>query len=407
MNARERLAELLHDRADLGAARGEGDFLVSAEHLVVDLADRGNDRRGAAQAALAELARANLFPGNRTLLDRHAEVFRHLDERTARDGREDGIGMGLRNDKRAILLHEQHVRATRFLDVGAGLRVEVKVVAVAVAMSFHDRLQGHSVVQAGLDVAGAVRSSAVVLGHTQLDGLKAALEVGADRRYENAELVLIGGSNADDVAGREHERTHVQRRARAERRNPCSVRLDDLLHRFDEAILGERRHFKTLRRVVHARGVHVGAEAHDVPVLGGIRLQAFEDLLAIVKDACALGDIQRMVGGQLAFAPLAVLVVAHIAVIRLAIAEIEATPIQILLLDCHCLLLHANVDSRGHHDTTNFSRAKQNLPIGHTTEFKVARWSSIISCSAASQAHPCGNRKRKRSFHNASHALMI
>ena len=71
----------------------------------------------------------------------------------------------------------------------------------------------------------------------------------------------------------------------------------------------------------------------------GVGLQALKDLLAVMEDAAALGDMQGVVGGQAAFVPLAVLPMGLVAVIGLHVAKAEATPIDILLLDSHMSLL--------------------------------------------------------------------
>ena len=247
--------------------------------------------------------------------------------------------MRLRNDEGAILLHEQDVSATGLLDIGAGLGVEIQVLGITLAVSLHRGLQGHGVVEAGLDVAGAVRCGAVVLGNAQLDGLKAALKVRTDRGHENAERVLRSGSHADYVTGADHKRTHIQGCARAEGRNPCGIGRDDLLDGLDKLVLGERGHLEALRRVVHTLSVHVGTETDDAAVLGGVGLQALKDLLAVVEDTTALGDMQGVVGGQATLVPLAILPMSLVAVIGLHVAKAEATPIDILLLDSHMSLL--------------------------------------------------------------------
>ena len=137
----------------------------------------------------------------------------------------------------------------------------------------------------------------------------------------------------------DHERAHVKRGAGAERRHPRGVRLDDLLDRLDEAVLREGGHDQALGGIGHAPGVHVGAEADDGAVLGGVGLEALEDLLTVMEDARALGQRDGVVGGEAALVPRAVLVVGYVAVIRLAVAEVEIAPVQILLLNGHRELL--------------------------------------------------------------------
>ena len=241
-------------------------------------------------------------------------------------------------DPERVAVNEQDVGATGLLDVGAGLGVQVEIVGIALGVGLDGGLEAHGVVQAGLDVAGAVRCGAVVVGDAQLDGLEATLVVGAHRRHEDAEGVLGRGGDADDVAGADHERADVERGAGAKGRNPRGVGLDDLLDGLNEAVLGEGRHLEALGGVEHALGVLVRTEADDVAALGGVGLEALEDLLAVVEDAAALGDVHGVVGGQAALVPLAVLPVGLVAVVGLHVAEAKAAPVQILLLNCHCML---------------------------------------------------------------------
>ena len=200
-------------------------------------------------------------------------------------------------------------------------------------MRLHGRAQRHGVVQTGLDVAGAVRRGAVVFGHAQLDRLQAALEVRADGRDQDAERVLGSRSHADDLAGADHERAHVQRGAGAKRRHPRSVRLHNFLNGLDEAILRKARHLKTLSGIEHAACIHVRTEANDGTLFGGVSLQTLEHFLAIMENAGALGKMQVVVGGQTALVPLAILPMSFVAVVGLMVAEIKAAPVKILLLD--------------------------------------------------------------------------
>ena len=232
---------------------------------------------------------------------------------------------------RALFVDEQEVGAAGLFDVGAGLGVAVHVVGISVGMRLDACLERHGVVETCLDVAGAVRCSAIEVGRGDLDGLDAARVVRADGGNEDAELVLVSGLDADDVAGRDHEGTDVERCARAERRNPGGVCLDDFLDRLDELLLGERRHHEAGGRIVHALGVEVGAEADDIPVFGGVCLEALEDLLAVMEDARALGEREGMVGRETAFFPCAVTVVADVAVVSRLVGEPEAAPIDVFL----------------------------------------------------------------------------
>ena len=92
-------------------------------------------------------------------------------------------------------------------------------------------MEGHRVVEAGLDVARAVRSRAVEVGNAELQGLNGALEVCAHRHHEDA--VEVGGSrsNADLRARADHEGTDVERAAGAVGRNPLGIGADDFVDR--------------------------------------------------------------------------------------------------------------------------------------------------------------------------------
>ena len=201
-------------------------------------------------------------------------------------------------------------------------------------MRFHNCVEAHGVVQTRLDVARAVRGCAVVIAHLDGNRLRAALEVRADRRAENAEFKLRRGLHADDAVRANHERADVQARARAIRRHKIRIRRDDLLHRVHELVHREGRHFQPRGAVRHALGVHVRAEANDMPVLGVVCLHALKARLAILEDAGAFIQGDVCVGFQPAFVPMTVLVAANVAIIRLDIAEAEIAPVDVLLAHC-------------------------------------------------------------------------
>ena len=62
-------------------------------------------------------------------------------------------------------------------------------------------------------------------------------------------------------------------------------------------------------------------------------------LLAVVKQTGALGEGDGVAGGQLAAVPLAVLVIADVAIVGVLVGETEATPVDVLLLNGHSVLL--------------------------------------------------------------------
>ena len=183
---------------------------------------------------------------------------------------------------------------------------------------------------------GAARS---YLETQSLTAVSPPLKYGAHGRHEDAELVLVGGFDANDVARGDHERANVERGPRAERRHPRGVGLDDLLDGLDKTLLREGGHDQALGGIGHTLGVHVRAETDDGTVGGGVGLKALKDLLAVMEDAGALGQRDAVVGGKAALVPRAVLVVGHVAVIGLAIAKVEVAPVQVLLLNGHGMLL--------------------------------------------------------------------
>ena len=193
-------------------------------------------------------------------------------------------------------------------------------------------MKAHGVVQAGFDMSGAVGCSAVKVADADRDGLRAALEVGTDRSDDHAELIFLCRLHADHDAGSKHIRTDIQRSAAAVRRYPCSVGLDDLVHCLEEALCRERRHFHAGCGIHHSLRVHVRAESHDAAVFPGVSLQALEDLLAVMKNACALADLNSRIIDQAALIPLAVFPVGDIALISRHVSEPKVSPVNVLLL---------------------------------------------------------------------------
>ena len=265
------------------------------------------------------------------MLDRVAEVLRDRDERTARDRRQDAVGF--RRDELAVLRDEQEVRTARLLNVRARSSIEVHVLVEALLVCEDVRIEAHRVVQAGLDVARAVRCSAVIIADADRDRLDAVLEVRADRRAEQAELVLIRRLDADDRARSEEIRTQVEGTARLERRNPILVGCNDLIDSLEEHLLGDRRHLEALCRVDHALCVHVRTERDDTAILRLIGLEAFEDFLAVLQDAGALIDRDVGVIRQMTLAPFAILEVCDVTLGDWLVSEAQVIPIHIYF--CH------------------------------------------------------------------------
>ena len=204
-------------------------------------------------------------------------------------------------------------------------------------MRLHARLEAHGVVEAGLDVAGTMRGSAIVLGNAQLDGGVATLEVPARGHHKNTNWYWLDQLHADDVAvGDDERRTSSDA---PNRTTSAGMASNDALPGDDEPGPPEKADMTGVGEIGEYIGVHFGTEAHDGPIGGGIGLEPLEDLLAIMEDARALRQRDAVIGGQGALIPCAVLVVGHIAIVGLAIAEIEVSPVQVLLLNGHGELL--------------------------------------------------------------------
>jgi len=73
--------------------------------------------------------------------------------------------------------------------------------------------------------------------------------------------------------------------------HPGAVDAHELLDRFDEHRLGQRRHGHALSRIPEAPGIGVGAEQVHAAVVALVGLEAFENLLRVVQDGC--GRIER------------------------------------------------------------------------------------------------------------------
>ena len=81
--------------------------------------------------------------------------------------------------------------------------IQIDILGEAFLMRRHDGMQAHRVVQAGFDVACAARGCAVEIADLHADRLCAALEIRADRRRKDTELIVVRGLHADDRADAE------------------------------------------------------------------------------------------------------------------------------------------------------------------------------------------------------------
>ena len=215
--------------------------------------------------------------------------------------------------------------------MGAGGGVHIYVFIVALLVGFHDVVQAHGVVQACLDMAGALGRCAVQIGDPQGQGLYAALEVGADRRGENTELVNVRGLDANDGVNAEHKGTDVQRSAGTVGRDIGGVGAHGLHDGLHKPILREYGHPHPAAGVSHPGGVQVGAEADDVAVGRGVGLQPLKAGLGVLQNTCALVHLNGGVGGQAARVPLTVFEIGHKALLGLHVAKSQIAPVDIFL----------------------------------------------------------------------------
>ena len=296
--------------------------------MVNDLADGRDDGGSAAEAGFGEIG--HFGEGHFALFHFHAEVvLGNVEQGAAGDGRQDAVALG--SDELAVLGDEDEVGAAGLFHLGAGGGVEVHVFSVALAMGVHDGVEAHGVVEASLDVAGAVGSGAVEVSHADGDRLGTALEIGANGSDEDAELVLFGGLHADDGRTAEHVGADIQGSAGAVGGDPGEVGLYGLDNGIDEALGREDGHFEAAAGIFHALGIEVGAESDHAAVFSGIGLEAFKAGLAVLEHAGALGDDHLVVVGEHAFIPGAVLEVGHETVVRLHVSEAKIGPVEIFL----------------------------------------------------------------------------
>ena len=190
-----------------------------------------------------------------------------------------------------------------------------------------------------LDVACTVRGSAVIVTDADRDRLHAVLEVGADRRAEETELIFVRRLDTDDRARGKEVRAQVEGTARLERRNPILVGCNNLIDSLEEHLLRDRRHHEAFGRIHHALGILVRTERHDLAIFRLICLKAFEYFLAILQDACALIDNDIGVLRESAFAPFAIFVVCYITFRDRLIAESKICPVNIYICHVHAPFL--------------------------------------------------------------------
>ena len=297
--------------------------------MVVDLADRGDNCRGTAEAALRKVL--DLVQIYLALFYLHAQiVLCHVADGTAGDGRKDTAG--LRGNQLVVLCDEDHIGSAGLFDLGAGSRIKVYVLVKALLVGVYDGVKAHGIVQAGLYVSGSSRSRTVEVADTDGDRLCAALEVRTYRGNQNTELILLRRLNTDNGRRTENIRTDVERSAAAEGRNPGVIGLYNLFHSLDESSLREHRHLQSLAGILHSLIIEVRTEYNDMSVFRGVGLQSLKAALGILEHTCALIHDNIRVCDQCTLIPLAVLIAGQIAVIGGNVSKSEIRPVKILFL---------------------------------------------------------------------------
>src|ERR1700682_6066049 len=280
----------------LAQPHGDGAGSTAADEKIAarrtHLADRRDDGRRAAGERLFQLAAGGI---GAPLVDRvgllahaRARILRQRDDRIAGDAGQDGAER--RRRERTVVEHEEDVHAAEFLDVAALDRIEENDLIAAVTDGLGLRAPARGGNSAAFDGAGAAdRGARVVLRHPDRHGRRPALEIGADRRGDDGEDVFRRRLHAEEDLARDHEGPQVETALAAW--YPGAVDAHELLDRFDEHGLGQRRHGHALSRIVEATGIGVGTEQGHAAVVARVGLEAFENLLRVVQDGW--GRIER------------------------------------------------------------------------------------------------------------------
>ena len=298
--------------------------------MIVDFTDRRDNRCSTAHSALNKIR--NFLQEYLTLLNLHVEIMLcNIDNGTAGDRRQDA--RRLRNDELVVLCDKDNIRSACFFNLRACRRVEIEILCKALFMSLNTCIKAHCIVKTCLNVACSVRCSTVKITNFNHVRFKSALIIRTYRHDDDAELVFIRRLNPDNRTGREHVRTDVESSSRAVGRNEISVCLYYLVNSLYEFILRERRHLKTLSRIIHALSVEVRTEAYDIAVLCCVRLESFKAGLGILQNAGTLAHNYHRVSGEAALLPFSILVVTDITLVSYTVFKTDISPVDVLL--CH------------------------------------------------------------------------
>ena len=119
-------------------------------------------------------------------------------------------------------------------------------------------------------MACAARCCTVEVRNADRNRFDAVLEVRADRRAEEAELIFVSRFDADDRVSPKEIRTQVESAAAFKGRNIILIGPDDFVDSFHEHIFRNRRHFQAFCRVHQTFCVLVRTEGDRAAVFGFI-----------------------------------------------------------------------------------------------------------------------------------------
>ena len=257
----------------------------------------------------------------------HAEnILCDVADRTAGDGRKNGIRLRSYQSF-ATVLDEDDVSTTGFFNLGTGCRIEIHILVKSLSVCFHDRMQGHCIVQTSLDVTGSVRSRTIEVRNTNNNGLSTTLEVRANGSNKNSEHVLVSRLNTDNGVVTEHVRADVESCSGTIRRYPVSIRCNNFLNSLQETLNREYRHLQTLTGISHTLCVQVRTESNNLAILSSVCLQTFETGLRVLQNTSTFVHGYGMILGQGTIIPLTIFIHGDVAIIGFHITKADIAPV--------------------------------------------------------------------------------
>ena len=190
-------------------------------------------------------------------------------------------------------------------------------------------------------MSGSMRCCTVIVTDTDVKRTDTALKIWAYRCTQNTELISFCRFYSDHRCRSKHIWSDVKRSSASVRRYPGCICLYHLIQGIQETFFWKWGHFHALGRIHHSLCILIRSESNDASILCLIYFQSFKNLLAVLKDTCALIDHHIGICSQSSFIPGAIFVICHIAHIRLMICKTDIFPVQIFLF--HNLYSFADV----------------------------------------------------------------